>query len=149
MNTKTNRILAFAFLLSVFLLAFNKIYDPDAWGHLSHGRLIWELKGLPENEVFTYPSTDMPYLNNAWLFGVLCYITYLAFDVYGLVLLKAATVTVAFYVLLKDSLRPFKNHTIAILVLTVSVVFAQYRRKTFTPLYKRIDDENDHHTQKC
>jgi tetratricopeptide (TPR) repeat protein len=111
----------------VFLLGINHIYDPDVWGHLSHGRLIWELKGLPENEVFTYPSTAMPYVYNAWLFGLLSYMVYLALNVYGLVLLKAASATIAFLILLKDSLKPNKNYTLAILVLTVSVVLTQFR----------------------
>lgn len=127
MKTKTYHILIFLFLASVFLLAFNKIYDPDAWAYLSHGRLIWEMKWLPENEVFLYPAKNMPYFPDTWLFAIISYTSYLLFDIYGLILFKALTVTVAFSILLKDSLRPHQNYSLALLILTAAVTLSQYR----------------------
>jgi pentatricopeptide repeat protein len=120
-------VLVSLFLLSVFLLALNKVSDTDAWMHLGFGRLLWELKAFPANEPFVYPSIDMPFSYSSWLFGITYYLTYLAFNIYGVVLLKAITVTTAFYILLKDSLRPHKNYIISIVVMTMIVIMARHR----------------------
>ena len=120
-------IVIFLFLASVFLLALSKVADTDAWMHLSLGRLIWELKGLPSNEPFVYPSLDKPFAYNSWLFGLIYYLSYHAFNIYGVILLKAITITTAFYILLKDSLRPYKNHIVSIMVMTAVVVMSAHR----------------------
>lgn len=126
-ETNHQRILIFLFLVSVFLLALNKIEDTDTWMHLSFGRLIWELKALPAKEPFIYPSYDMPFSYSSWLFGLIYYLAYLSFKIYGVILLKAITVTSAFYILLRDSLRPYKNHVISIIVMTIIVIMTRHR----------------------
>ncbi len=121
------RILTSLFLVSTFLLAINKIDDTDTWMHLSFGRLIWELKGLPAKEPFIYPSFDMPFSYTSWLFGLIYYMVFRVFNVYGMILLKAITVTTAFFILLKDSLRPYKNYIVAIAVMTMVVLVSRHR----------------------
>lgn len=121
------RILTFLFLVSTFLLAINKIDDTDTWMHLSFGRLIWELKSLPANEPFIYPSLDMPFSYTSWLFGLIYYLVFRIYNIYGVILLKAITVTVAFFILLKDSLRPYKNYIVAIAVMTMVVLVSRHR----------------------
>lgn len=120
-------VLVFLFLLSVFLLALHKVADTDVWMHLSFGRLLWELKAFPANEQFVYPSMDMPFSYTSWLFGLVYYLTYLAFNTYGIILLKAITIVAAFYILFSDSLRPHKNYIISIVVLTVIVIMVRHR----------------------
>lgn len=115
------------FVVSVFLSALNKIHDTDAWLHLSLGRLIWEMKAVPNVELFTYPIYGMPFSYNSWLFGLLCYALNTHFGAYGLVLLKASVLAVAFLILLKDSLRPYNNYAIAIIVMTAVLVISHYR----------------------
>lgn len=117
-----NRVLTLLFLASVFLLALTKIRDTDTWTHLSFGRIIWENKGLPAHEPFVYTMKDKPFSYSNWLFGFVYYLVFLLFNVYGVVLLKAVTLITAFYILLKDSLRPYKDHILAISVLTVAAV---------------------------
>lgn len=99
-----SNILIFVFLTSIFLLALTKTYDMDAWIHLTMGRLIWTLKGFPEKEPFLYTILDKPFEYSSWLFGVVYYLSYKLFDTYGVIILKASTITLAFYILLKDSL---------------------------------------------
>ena len=82
-------VLAILFVLSVFLVALDKVHDPDAWLHLSHGKLLWEEKTLPDNEAFTYPNADSPHIYTSWLFGLAGYASYLALGEYGPGLLKA------------------------------------------------------------
>lgn len=124
---KWDAFLTYLFLLSVFLLSLNKIGETDFWMHISIGRLIWGLKGLPDHELFPYTMTEAPFLYTSWLFGPVYYLTYQALDVYGVILLKAITVTIAFYILLKDSLRPNRNYIVSIIVMSVVVMIARHR----------------------
>jgi tetratricopeptide (TPR) repeat protein len=119
------RILTLLFLLSVFLLAIVKIEDTDTWTHLSFGKWIWEHKAIPVGEPFIFTSSPQPYQN--WLFGFIYYMAYMTFNIYGVILLKAITITIAFYILLKDSLTPYKNYIVAVLVMTVTVVIVRHR----------------------
>lgn len=120
-------LLSLLFLASVFLICLTKIVDTDAWLHLMVGREIFNQHGIPPSEVFTYPSLDRPFGYSSWLFGPLLYIAYHLFDVYGVILLKALTITATFYVLLRDSLLPHKNYPAAIIVLSAAVFIAYGR----------------------
>lgn len=120
-------LLTLFFLFSIFLLAIFKIGETDFWMHISIGRLIWSLKGLPGHELFPYTMTDRPFLYTSWLFGLVYYLTYQTFDVYGVILLKAVTVTAAFYILLKDSLKPNGNYLVSIIVMSMVVIIARHR----------------------
>lgn len=121
------RFLILTFFVSVFLLAVCNIEDTDAWQHLSFGRLIWELKGLPATEPFQYTMTGQAFYYTSWLFALIYYLAYLTFDVYGVILLKATTVTVAFYILFRDSLLHYKNHITTIIIMTVVVLISRHR----------------------
>lgn len=130
MNTgklKHQHVLIFLFLAAVFTLAIIKIEDTDTWMHLSFGKLIWSLKGLPATEPFVYTSLERPFSYSSWLFGLIYYLVYLAFNVYGVILLMALTVTTAFFILLKDSFRPYKNYAVAVLVMAVMAILARHR----------------------
>lgn len=122
-----NKILTGLFLISVFLLSITKIADTDSWGHLYLGRAIFTLRGLPETEIFIYPANDMPFFYTSWLFGLLYYLAYFCFDVYGITLFKATVITAGFYIIIKDSLRPVSNHIVSIIVLTLTVVACRHR----------------------
>jgi hypothetical protein len=119
--------LATLFVISIFLSAFTEIYDTEAWLHLSLGRLIWEIKGIPDVEFFTYPTLGESFSYNSWLFGLLCYGLNANFGPFGLVLLKATSITATFYVLLKDSLRPYNNYAVALILLIAAAVLSNYR----------------------
>lgn len=121
------RLLLFLFLLSVFLLALNKVEDPDAWTHFSLGKVIYELKGFPKTEPFLYSTPDAPFGYSSWLFGLIYYMAYNLSGLYGVILLKALTVTLAFGILVSDSIKPYRNSTVAVLVLTSIVLISRHR----------------------
>ncbi len=129
-NWKENlrgRTLTSIYVISIFLFAFTKIRDTETWLHLSLGRLIWQMKGVPASEPFTYPILGEPFSYNSWLFGLLTYALDSHFGAYGLVLLKAFVIASAFYILLRDSLRPYGNYPAALIVLVAAVLFSKYR----------------------
>ena len=126
-NRLLRRLLQILFLASVFILALNEIEDPDVWLHLSFGKLIWNLRGFPPTEPFLYTMQGQPFSYSSWLFGFIYYGAYHAFDIYGIIVLKAITVTSALYILFRDSLRPHKNTIIAILVMSLIVITLRHR----------------------
>lgn len=119
--------LPFLLLTAVFISAITKISDLDAWIHLTMGRLIWTLKGLPDTEPFVYTMLDKPFSYSSWLFGLMYYLAYLMGNVQGVILLKAASVTVAFFILLRDAMRPYKNVMVSVAVLTIVFIIARHR----------------------
>jgi len=112
---------------SVFLIALSRIQDTDAWLHLSLGRLIWQLKAFPAREMFTYPTFDQPFSYTSWLFGLISYMIHRFFGVYGLELFKASAVATAFFLMFRDSVRPYLNYVVPAFVLSATVVILQFR----------------------
>lgn len=115
------------FLVSVLILSIIKIEDTDTWMHLSLGRLIWEYKGFPSTEQYVYPNFGQPFSYSSWLFGLLYYLIYRLLDIPGVIILKAITITTAFYILIRDSLRPYRNAVVATAVMIAVVVFIRCR----------------------
>jgi len=119
------RTLTLLLIGCVFLLAITKIEDTDSFTHLSFGKWIWEHKAIPTEDPFISTSKPFPY--NNWLFGFVYYLAYHFFNVYGVILLKACTVSLAFFVLLRDAVRPYRNYAVAVIVLAVVVILVRHR----------------------
>lgn len=88
---------------AAFALAVTRVEDPDAWMHLALGRLMVETRGLPAHEVLVFPSGALLYHNTEWLFDIVVYLVFRAGGLAGVVLVKAATVALAFWILWKDA----------------------------------------------
>jgi len=88
---------------AAFTLAVTRVEDPDTWTHLALGRLMVEARGLPAHEVLVFPSAALPYHNTEWLFDVVVYLVFRTGGLAGVVLVKAATVALAFWILWKDA----------------------------------------------
>ena len=91
---------------AAFALAVTRVEDPDTWTHLALGRLMVETRGLPAHEVLVFPTTALPYHNTEWLFDVVLYLVFRAGGLAALVLLKAATAALGFWMLFKDATLP-------------------------------------------
>ena len=100
------RLLTGLLLACVFALGVTKIEDTDAWTHLALGRSIVQDRGFPATEPFSYPGAALPYHNQEWLFGLVLYLVQAAAGLAGVILLKAAIATLAFWILLKHCLLP-------------------------------------------
>lgn len=124
---RSKTVFAVFILLSVFVIAAREIHDTDAWLHLTLGKLIWEHKGLPENELYPYPSFDLPFSYSSWLFGLTVYLVYLGFGSAGLVIFKASIITAAILWIYLDSLRPHRNIPLAAFILTGTLFIVFFR----------------------
>lgn len=64
-------------LLSVFGLAFVPLRgSQDEWWHLKSGQWIWQHKGLPAHDIFTYTGENLRWHNHEWLSQLLFYGAY-------------------------------------------------------------------------
>ena len=124
---KRHYSLVFFFLFSVLILAVTKLRDPDIWTHLNMGRQIFNLKAIPGTEPFLYTATDNQFVYGSWLFGLMTYLVFHAFDFYGIIMLKALMIAAAFGILLRDSLRPHRNYVLAVCVMGLIVILVRER----------------------
>lgn len=100
------RVLGALVAAAAFALAVTRVEDPDTWTHLALGRLMVETRALPAHEVLVFPSAALPYHNTEWLFDVVLYLAFRLAGLAGVVLLKAATAALAFWILFKNATLP-------------------------------------------
>ena len=74
-------------------LNFRPLWHTDVWGHLSYGRLIWETGGLPATEPFMPLSSDIPFVDTAWLSQLIGYAAYCTVGAPAIQFLYAASIT--------------------------------------------------------
>jgi len=91
---------------AAFALAVTRIEDPDTWTHLALGRLLVETRAWPTHEILVYPSTALPQHNTEWLYDIVLYLAFRFAGLAGVVLLKAATAALTFWILFKDATLP-------------------------------------------
>ena len=101
-----SRVLGILVAATAFVLAVTRVEDPDTWTHLALGRLMVESRSLPSHELLAFPSVALPYHDTEWLFDAVLYLTFRSAGLAGIVLLKAATVALAFWILFKDAALP-------------------------------------------
>jgi tetratricopeptide (TPR) repeat protein len=119
---------------AAFLLALTRIEDPDAFTHLALGRDLLERRGFPARDPFAFAGAEHVYYNPEWLFEVMLALGALIAGAAGVIVLKAAVVALAVWILWLDSrawgepgaLTP-TGLLIRAAVLTVVVVMMRYR----------------------
>lgn len=80
------RFFALAYAVNYFSI---RTADPDFWGHLAIGRLMWTTRSIPHHDVFSYlPTRD--WLNYEWLANVVYYPIYRMTGEPGILLFKIA-----------------------------------------------------------
>jgi hypothetical protein len=95
-----DKFLALLALGLVFCLASFPARNSDVWLHLAAGKRIVTGEYFPGGtDPFSYAASDRVWVHHNWLFDIAAYLTYSAHK-YGLVLFKAALITMAFGVLL-------------------------------------------------
>lgn len=123
----SHRLLALLLLVAVFVLAVHNVADTDTWVHFSLGRAIWQLKGWPATEQYVFTALERPLYYTSWLFGVFYYLVFTWLGAYGVILLRAATVVLAFYVLLLDATPERRNTALAVAVLMAIAIICRIR----------------------
>lgn len=126
-------------LLIVFMVYANKVDDYDFWWHLKSGQLIFETRGIPQEDYFAYttevpegvtaigrdeaPPTELPsgYRSNAlkgnWLSQLIFYLVYAVGGFVGIGIFKSIVFVAAYLILYVTMLRRGADHLVSFLVL--------------------------------
>jgi hypothetical protein len=80
-----------ALVLSLALYRFTAtVADPDLWGHIKFGEVVWQAGRVALPDPFSYLTRDRLWINHEWLSEVVFYLVFTAGGAAGLIALKAA-----------------------------------------------------------
>lgn len=93
-------VILIAFLFTyIFVLAHNALFDLDIWLHLKTGELISQNKFVPSHDIFSYTLQGKRWVNHEWLFQLIAYLVYTAWQADGLIFLECTIIVLSFLVL--------------------------------------------------
>jgi hypothetical protein len=93
------RVFLAVLFLGLFAMAARNVSDPDVWWHLKTGQLIAEQRSVPHTDPFSYTRAGQPWVAHEWLTELLLYQLQRAAGWGGLIVLFAAIVSAAFFLL--------------------------------------------------
>jgi hypothetical protein len=101
MNTllRTKNIFLAVLFLGLFAMAARNVTDPDVWWHLKTGQFIVEHKSIPHTDPFSFTRAGQPWVTHEWLTEVLLYEIEHTAGWGGLIVVFAAVVCGAFFLL--------------------------------------------------
>lgn len=85
--------------LGLFAMAARNVTDPDVWWHLKTGQYIAEHKSVPHTDPFSYTRAGQPWVAHEWLTELLLYQLERTTGWCGLILIFAAVLGAAFFLL--------------------------------------------------
>jgi hypothetical protein len=96
---RTRNVFLAALFLGLFALAARNVTDPDVWWHLKAGQFIAEHKSVPRADPFSYTRAGQPWVAHEWLSELLMYNLRRTTGWGGLIVIFAAVLTAAFWLL--------------------------------------------------
>lgn len=131
-------ILFFVFSASVFCF-FRTTIDPDLWGHLQFGKDVYELKSVPQSDIYSYSAYGTKSINHEWLSELILYSIFFNFSSLGLILFKffiALLLSLILYKEIKDNIQS-KLLTMATFLVCIKVISYGFavRTQIFTYLF--------------
>jgi hypothetical protein len=96
--TVKHTFLAVVFV-GLFALAARNVNDPDVWWHLETGHYIAEHKSVPHTDPFSYTRAGEPWVAHEWLTDLLLYELDRTIGFAGLIVVFAAVLCAAFFLL--------------------------------------------------
>lgn len=85
--------------LGLFAMAARNVTDPDLWWHLATGQFIVQHQAVPHTDPFSYTSAGKPWIAHEWLTDVLLYELHRTAGWAGLIIVFAAVISAAFFLL--------------------------------------------------
>ncbi len=80
-------------------MAARNATDPDLWWHLKTGEYIAQCKSVPHTDPFSYTRAGEPWVAHEWLTELFLYQIHRSTGFAGLILIFAAILCAAFYLL--------------------------------------------------
>jgi hypothetical protein len=83
--------------MSLVLYRFSEtVADPDLWGHITFGRVVWQTGAVSQPDPFSYVTAGHRWFNHEWLSEVIFHLAFAGMGPLGLILLKTATSLIVF-----------------------------------------------------
>jgi hypothetical protein len=96
---RTRNVFLAALFVGLLALAARNVTDPDVWWHLKTGQYITEHKSVPHTDPFSYTRAGEPWVAHEWLSELLMYNLLRTTGWGGLIVIFAAVLTAAFWLL--------------------------------------------------
>jgi hypothetical protein len=96
---RTDNIFLTVVFLGLFAMAARNVTDPDLWWHLKTGQYIAEHKTVPHTDPFSYTRAGEPWVAHEWLTDILLYGLERLAGWGGLIVVFAAVLCGAFFLL--------------------------------------------------
>jgi hypothetical protein len=96
---KTRNVFLAVLFLGLFAMVARNATDPDIWWHLKTGQYITEHKSIPHTDPFSYTRAGQPWIAHEWLTEHLLYQIQRIAGYGGLIVVFAAIVGAAFFLL--------------------------------------------------
>ncbi len=114
-------------LAAVFAMSCFQISDPDLGFHLATGRAVMQLGEIPATNVLTFTQPEHPWKLSQWIPGVIFEWVRLRAGVTGIIVTKAATVTLLWAFVLASCRRLGASPVAAATATIVCAVGASFR----------------------
>jgi len=110
-----------AAVMSLVLYRFSEtVADPDLWGHVTFGRVIWQTGTVSLPDPFSYVTAGHVWINHEWLSEVIFHLAFSSTGPLGLILLKTAISLIVFgllyWHLCRQGLAPLRAGIIVLVV---------------------------------
>src|SRR5882757_6039313 len=96
---RTEFIFLVVLFLGLFAMAARNVTDPDLWWHLKTGQYIAEHNSVPRTDPFSYTRAGQPWVAHEWLTELLLYQIHRIAGWCGLIVIFAAVLAAAFWLL--------------------------------------------------
>ena len=132
------------FMIVLYILRGWAVADPDLWGYMTFGRLFWDSRTFPYQDIFTYLPTHDRWIYHEWLTGVVLYPIYKFTGGFGLIVLRdlIAVATLGFLYLVARIRKSSSTSALLWLVLVSPFLVIGFgtvlRAQTFTYLFTAV-----------
>lgn len=128
------------FCLGFFLFSYFRGFDPDLWGHIKFGEVIWSTGQIPQTDFFSFSPVKPLWVNHELLSEIVFYLVFkLHSGGFYLLFLKAVICTVALVIPFLYNIRNNRNiifKTLLFLVILMAFTYGTaIRPQIFTYLF--------------
>ena len=95
----TQRVFIAVIFVGLLGMAARNVVDPDVWWHLKTGEYIAAHRHVPHTDPFSYTRAGAPWVAHEWLTDLILYAVYRAVSWGGLIVVFAAILSAAFFLL--------------------------------------------------
>ena len=110
--------------LAVVARSFTVALNTDVWFHLAAGRLIWEQRGVPAVDSWSYTAAGHRWINHEWLSDLVLYGWSRAFGLDALMAWQWLLLLAAFLLLFRLLVRLGSSHLAGFLILALTLQVA-------------------------